>query len=1151
VIGHLLHAPGYAPNGLAIATALSAVLSLFIGTAVLARVRASVVGVLFSLITIATGGWLGAFALMYASRNERLAFIWAHAGFFFIPLIPAAVYHFTATFLGRGRDRRLSLWICWVLGAMMSITAVVTDLSVARMRHFTWGWYPLAGPISLASTVVGAVMLFESVRLYLEVKRQARWNETRRQARTLLVAYAFGALALVDYLPSTGYDVVPLSPLAVLGFVTLAGIAVWRFQFIDVTPEFAASQILETMKGLVIVMNVQGKISVVNKAVCAKLGYVEEELRGMPMTSIVDGPDALNFAWIKSVSSGGVREQPMVWLTQSGMRVDVLVTASILRDPAGSPAGIVYVASDVTMRKRAEEAIRESEQRYRLLFDANPLPMWVYDSQTLEFVAVNDAAVQHYGYPREEFLGMSIGDIKPADDLQAIRETGELHALDQPRLSRHRKRDGSFIDVEVTSFSFEEHGRRARLVIAVDVTERRRAEDAVRQSEERYRELFENANDIVFTHDLNGHITSLNKAGMLATGYAREELMDRNIYDLVVPEFVERARQAMRDKVEGRAGITAYELEIVGKGGQVVPVEVSTRLIMRDGKPVGVQGIARDTSERRAAEARYRLLFERNLAGVYRTTADGHVLDCNDAYARIFGYDSRAELLAHGAIDIYFDADERRRVLARLHEQKSLTSLEVRMRRKDGSPVWVLENVTLLPGDPEVMEGTLLDITDRKLAQERIEYQAYHDALTALPNRVLFRDRLTVALAHARRAGKNLGVMFLDLDQFKLVNDTLGHTIGDGLLQAVATRLTNCVRGEDTVARMGGDEFTILLAELTDSKGATTVAQKVLESISRPFIVDDHELFVTTSIGIAMFPGDGEDAETLLRNSDSAMYRAKELGRNNFQQASPATFAQKGRLLLESSLHHAFEREEFVVHYQPMLEIWSGRVVGAEALIRWQHPENGLMAPDDFIGIAEESRLILPIGEWVLRTACEQMKRWHEAGRKLRIGVNLSARQFQQRDLARTVARVLEQTGLEPEYLDLEITETTAMQNAELSLTTMRRLKEMGVRISIDDFGTGYSSLAYLKRFPIDCVKIDQNFVRDVVTNTTDSAIISAVISMARALKLRVVAEGVETEAQLAFLRSEQCAEMQGFLYSRPVPAHEFELVCDDGRAPN
>jgi EAL domain-containing protein (putative c-di-GMP-specific phosphodiesterase class I) len=358
------------------------------------------------------------------------------------------------------------------------------------------------------------------------------------------------------------------------------------------------------------------------------------------------------------------------------------------------------------------------------------------------------------------------------------------------------------------------------------------------------------------------------------------------------------------------------------------------------------------------------------------------------------------------------------------------------------------------------------------------------------------------------------------------------------------------VRGEDTVARMGGDEFTILVAEVGDRRASMVVAQKVLEAVRQPIVVDEHELFVTASVGLAVYPEDGDDAETLLKNADRAMYRAKDMGRNNYQYATPSAFdGAEGRLALERSLRHALERDEFIVHYQPIVEIATGRVVGAEALVRWQR-EDMLVQPDDFITIAEECNIIVPLGEWVLRTACEQMKQWHGAGHHtLRIAVNLSARQLQQRELVATVERILAETGLPASSLDLEITETAAMQNAELTLSVLQRLKEMGVRISIDDFGTGYSSLSYLKRFPIDTVKIDQNFVRDLVHDAGDAAIISAVISIARALQLDVVAEGVETAEQLAFLRSEQCELVQGFLHSAPVSADEFERMLSGAHA--
>ena len=1011
-----------ASNGLALATLLTAAAVLVLGLAVVARARASLVSLLFFGITIAAAGWLAGFSAIYESPTPARALWWARVSSVFACLLPAAIFHFTAVYVGRRRDLRMATLFCWIFCAAIALTGATTPLGVWR---YSWGYYPRGSLSNLWLVAVFAGILAASIRLLWRASHDSE-GQSRQGARAMMFAFIASSFALWDFLPLIGIRLYPVGFLAILAFTGIAANAIWRYQLVELTPAYAAGQILETMKGAVIVADLAGKIRVVNRAALSLLGYSQGDLVGKHLRAIIDPEESISSGQL--LQSHGMLDQQMGWITASGGRLDVLASSSFVRDASGAPVGVVYVAADVTDRRRAEQALRESEHRYRTLFEGNPLPMWVYEYETLRFVAVNEAAIQHYGYSKDEFLRMTIADIRPAEELPLMHEA-LTHLRDRNRggVFRHRKKDASVFDAEITSFEFVSGGRRARLVIAVDVTERHRAEEKLRDSEERYR-----------------------------------------------------------------------------------------------------------------------MLFERNLAGVFRTSLDGRFLDVNDALARIFGYEGRRELLEQSVYTIYFSREERQRLISRLREQRSLSNVEVRMRRRDGTPVWVLENMTLREG-PEggVIEGTIIDITERKTAQEQMEYQAYHDVLTGLPNRLLFRDRISVALAHARRNRRYVAVMFLDLDQFKLVNDTLGHTVGDGLLQAAAERLVGCVRADDTVARMGGDEFTLLLSDLSDGRAAATVAQKVLESISEPIVVESHELFITTSIGIAIYPEDGGDTETLLKNADRAMYRAKEAGRNNFQFAMRATIdATAGRLSIERSLHHAFERKEFVVHYQPMIESRTRRVVGAEALIRWNHPEFGLMTPDDFIPIAEETGLIYPIGEWVMHTACEQMKRWHDAGHDdLRVAVNLSARQFQQRDLTTMIERVLAETHYPAAALDVEITESIAMHNAELSLGIMRRLKEMGISISIDDFGTGYSSLSYLKRFPIDTVKIDQNFIRDLSRDSNDGAIISAVISMARALKLRVVAEGVETEEQLAFLLRQHCEVIQGFLYSRPVPAEEFELV--------
>lgn len=448
---------------------------------------------------------------------------------------------------------------------------------------------------------------------------------------------------------------------------------------------------------------------------------------------------------------------------------------------------------------------------------------------------------------------------------------------------------------------------------------------------------------------------------------------------------------------------------------------------------------------------------------------------------------------------------------------------------------WSSNEESILIAMAASIGGTL----KRQQAEATIRYQAFHDLLTGLPNRMLFNDRLPLALANAHRTKTMLAVMFLDLDRFKTINDTLGHAIGDLLLQAVAARLSDCMREGDTISRWGGDEFTLLLPQISNTEDAAKAAQRISEALKPAFYLEIHELYISTSIGIAIYPHDGEDAQTLLKNADAALYRVKEQGRNGYQIYTPAINSQASELLaLESSLHHALERQEFVLHYQPQINVSTGAITGMEALLRWQHPELGLVPPNVFIPLAEENGLIIAIGEWVLRTACAQNKVWQMAGfAPLRMAVNLSARQFQQAHLVETIAQLLAESHLSPDSLELEITETTAMQNVAFTIAMLESLRTMGVHISMDDFGTGYSSLGYLKRFPLNTIKLDQSFVHELTNDPSDAAIADAVIALGRGLDLNVVAEGVETQAQVDYLRSRHCEEMQGYLFSHPLPA--------------
>ena len=460
------------------------------------------------------------------------------------------------------------------------------------------------------------------------------------------------------------------------------------------------------------------------------------------------------------------------------------------------------------------------------------------------------------------------------------------------------------------------------------------------------------------------------------------------------------------------------------------------------------------------------------------------------------------------------------------------------------------------------LERSIRYSIERKRSEKRILQLAFYDSLTGLPNQTSYRDRLQQVISHARRYNRIAAVLFLDLDNFKRINDTLGHRAGDHLLRLVSERLNGTIRSSDslarnrsdklhtTVARQGGDEFTLILTEVSNPEDAAKVAHRIVRRLSEPYKLEGYEVFITVSIGIAIYPFDGEDIDSILMNADAAMYHAKKQGKNNFQFYR-LTMNERAmeRLNLENDLRKALERDELLLHYQPKVGIQSGKIVGMEALIRWQHPEMGMVSPGEFIPLAEETGLIVPIGEWVLRAACAQINSWQAQGfPHIPVSVNISSHQFQHQGLLKTISQLLESSGISPEHLMLEITESVIMQNTESTFDILNTLTSMGLRLLIDDFGTGYSSLSYLKRLPVFAIKIDRSFISDISTSTDDAAIIKAIIAMAQNLKLKVVAEGVETEEQLAFLRNEQCDVMQGYLFSRPLPAEEASKLLTRGK---
>ncbi|MFH1044806.1 MAG: EAL domain-containing protein [Pseudomonadota bacterium] len=533
---------------------------------------------------------------------------------------------------------------------------------------------------------------------------------------------------------------------------------------------------------------------------------------------------------------------------------------------------------------------------------------------------------------------------------------------------------------------------------------------------------------------------------------------------------------------------------------------------------------------------------------------DNPIVYVNPAFERITGYSSE-EVLGRNArllqgTDIA--QPELITVRAALHDQRPC-HVVLRNYRKDGSMYWNELNIAPVRNDAGVVThyiGVHSDITAAKTHQDELARQANHDSLTGLPNRNLLWDRIDRACARTQRYGGFAAVAFLDLDNFKVVNDSLGHNLGDHLLRAVVARLESSLRAMDTVARMGGDEFVLVLSDQKSEQSVSAEMQRIVESFSQPFAVDGRDVFITASVGVALYPQDANDPESLMKSAELAMYRAKESGRNTYRLYTAELQTRvTERLALEGMLRRALERGEFSLHYQPQVDLRSNRIFGCEALIRWNQADLGMVGPVKFIPLAEETGLIIPIGEWVVRTACLQNKAWQNAGLPaVTVAVNISARQFREKNLLQVVAKILAETGLDPTQLELEVTESVIMQDAQQVIASLQAFRDMGVRLSVDDFGTGYSSLSYLKRFPVDRLKIDQSFVRDLSTDADDAAIAQAVITLGHTMNLRVIAEGVETPEQLAFLRKHQCDEMQGYLFGKPMPAHEFGKLLETGR---
>lgn len=800
------------------------------------------------------------------------------------------------------------------------------------------------------------------------------------------------------------------------------------------------------------------------------------------------------------------------------------------------------------------QALRESEELLGSVIANSPLGI----SITLpdgRMIKTNKAFCDLLGYSKEELEYLNFQDITHPDDLtvsflnmQAMLR-GEIRSFRMEK--RYIRKNGDYVWAELNFSLLRDNAGNPRYFIAQieDISERKHSEHAYREAAARYRTILEATMDGFWAVDLEmGRLLDVNDSYSRMSGFSREELLGMRVLDLEVREQPEDVAGHILKIV--REGADLFETRHRTKSGALVDVEVSATYQMETNQIIC---FLRDISQRKAAEKQLRLLakvFENSGEGILITDAQNRIEKINLSFTRLTGYrleeviGKNPHILSSGLQSREFYESMWQRLL---HE--GFWQGEIWDRRKNGEtyPKWL--SISAIRNEENEIANYIAsfsDIAELKRAEKEIEKLAYHDPLTGLPNRFSLLAQLEQALAKSRRNQGRLAFMFIDLDRFKIINDTLGHHIGDMLIVQVANRLRNLIRQSDVVARLGGDEFVVLITDAPSSADAGVVAAKILKDLSQSYTVEGFSLFSSPSIGISFYPEDGDNINAIMKNADTAMYHAKSEGGNGFRFFD-AAMTQKSaeRLNLENGLRFALENREFELYYQPQIAA-DGKIRALEALIRWNHPEFGLLSPDAFIPIAEETGLILGIGNWVQKTACMQLKQWMDQGFPyMRIAVNVSSQEFLQKDFPESVCGIVAESGIGPNQLELEITESMAMTNPETIIGIMRTLKAASIRLSIDDFGTGYSSLAYLKLFPIDQIKIDRSFIEDMAIDSNDMAITVSTIALAQKLGLEVVAEGVEIPYQSDILFSHGCDLIQGYVFSKPLPADEIAALLE------
>ena len=929
--------------------------------------------------------------------------------------------------------------------------------------------------------------------------------------------------------------------------------------------------IIELSGELILIVNQHGRITRANSCAARALGRTEAELLNRSVLDFVTTDKRKTFVAVLKASLNNPDQIQHIEQLQLNSRgrgqkncdEEIVVEARLVGLPSSEGiSGTIISCRVITEQVASIKELRASEARFSRIFHSSPDAILIVrqcDSTILDF---NSGFSRLLGYTREQAIGQRESDLSLwADDTERERIFSTLSSQRECTdvETRLLTVSGDLVQVEISLRYIEIDGELCILCIGRDIAKRVLAESALKESEEKFARVFSESPDgIVILSQADATIVDINELFVETSGYLREELIGKTIEELNV--FADKAAfKKAATTLASEGHLSNLEMVLRTKSGEHIPVLTSATLL-DFGKEPCILCITKDVRELRnteeqllRSEDRFRGTFENAPIGIVLVDLDGQIFQVNHFAAELLFYEIESMQKLH--ISRLLPPNERdnlKEAMADLVTGKETTSrVERKMLCQDGHEIWTNFHIVVQrspDGEPMYCIIQIGDITEMKTSQRRMERLAFFDTLTNLANRRLFHDRLSHATEHCVRTNRVAALLYLDLDQFKRVNDTLGHEVGDTLLKEIANRLTKCVRKEDTVGRPGGDEFTILLYDVNSPTDASIVAENILKELRRPISISGHQLVVTTSIGIVTIPDDGIDPNTLMKNADLAMYKAKERGRNTYQFYSNEmnTDAAK-RLRTEYELSRALDFDEFELFYQPKVRLNDQRIVGVEALIRWQHPERGLLLPVEFIEVAEETGVIVDIGNWVIEEACKAGCILSKAnGAPITVAINISPRQFQDPNLVQTVRRCLRETKLSADSVELEITETMLVIDVEAASETISRLTDIGVRIAIDDFGTGYSSLNYLKKFPIDTVKVDRCFVMDIPNSSEDMAITAAVIALAHGLNMSVVAEGVETSEQLDFLIEHKCEYAQGYLFSKALPLKEIVSMLEN-----